>query len=154
MRVIRACHPLAGQVVKVLRQTREPGREEPRWVVQPPGRPPVSLPLSWAVLVDDTTDPVPCPIEPANDGPCVDVTACRNLAIMVSRLRANPSPEVVHHEQPVDSDATRLTGSTQRELALLESTPPGSPPRTDRHPGGHDPQATPTPPDDSERGPR
>jgi hypothetical protein len=31
---------LAGQVVKVLRETREPGREDPRWVVQPRGRAP------------------------------------------------------------------------------------------------------------------
>jgi len=73
---MRACHALAGQVVKVLRQTRHMGHDEPRWVVQPPDPhgAPVSLPLSWAVLVDDTTDPARVPIEPADDGPWVDVT--------------------------------------------------------------------------------
>jgi hypothetical protein len=118
--VIRAYHPLVGQVVKVLRQTRELGREEPRWVVQPPGRPAVSLPLSWAALVDDTTDPPPCPVEPAGDGPCVDVTSLQNLATRVSRLRANPSQEVAHHEQPVASDASQPSGR-QSTASLLTS---------------------------------
>jgi len=73
---MRACHPVAGQVVKVLRQTRQVGHEEARWVMQPPDPrgSPVSLPLSWAVLVDDTTVPGPEPIEPADDGPWGDVT--------------------------------------------------------------------------------
>jgi hypothetical protein len=150
VRVIRACHPLVGQVVKVLRQTRHVGHEEPRWVVQPPGRSAVSLPLSWAVQIDDTTDPVPCPVEPLDNGPCVDVTTLRNLATMVSRLRANPPQEVEPHEQPVASDASDPPGS--QSAASLEPTAPGAPPRADRHLGGDDPQAAPTPPECAERG--
>ena len=150
--MIRACHPLAGQVVKVLRQTRHAGHEEPRWVVQPPGRCAVSLPLSWAVLVDDTTNPAPGPIESAEDGPCVDVTSLRKLATMVCRLRANPSQEVAHHEQTIASDAAQPTSS--RAAAPLESTAPGPSPGTDRHPGDDHPQAAPTAPECAQRGQR
>lgn len=112
VRVIRARHPLAGQVVKVLRQTRHAGHDEPCWVVQPPGRSPVSLPLGWAVLVDDTTDAAPGPIEPADDGPRVDVTSLRNLATMVGRLRATLSPEVADHDPPAPSVARRMRPAT------------------------------------------
>lgn len=152
VRVIRAYHPLAGQVVKVLRQTREPGREGPRWIVQAPGRPPVSLPLSWALLVDDTTDLAPGPIETADDGPCVDVTALQNLAIMVARLRANPPLEVADHDESIASDID--PPPTGRVPACLGPTAPSTPPRADRHPGSDASQATAPQSEDGERGSR
>jgi hypothetical protein len=155
VRIIRAYHPLAGQIVKVLRQTRHGAYEERRWVVEPPGQAPLSLPLSWAILVDDTTDPAPCPVEPgADESPqrLVDVTSLLNLANIVEKLRSQQPQEVKSDEQRISADPSSPDGPTKASsdgtTASLEPSAPGAPPRADGDPG----QPGPQPPDQAPAG--
>ena len=61
-------HPLAGQIVKVLRQTRHPSDPERRWIIELADGSAAGIPLSWAVPVYDTIDPPAGPVQARADG--------------------------------------------------------------------------------------
>jgi hypothetical protein len=87
--IIHPHHPLAGQRVRVIRQT---GPETDRqWIIELEDQTCARIPLSWAAPDDHSTPPE------ANSpaaGLWVDVTGLLKLARMVRGLQANESTEV------------------------------------------------------------
>ena len=95
VQIVQPHHPLCGQIVKVLRNARRPGADEPCWLIETPSGARQLVPQAWC--------------QPAPGGPAsvpsmrpvlalVDVTTLRRLAIMVRQRSAIQEP---HHDPTV-----------------------------------------------------
>jgi len=95
IRVIHPHHPLVGQIVRVVSQARHPTYSERQWVVELADRSRASIPLSWAVPVEETEAVIS---ESQAKGLRVDVPALLKLVKMVQYLTESRSEEVLPHE--------------------------------------------------------
>jgi hypothetical protein len=103
-------HPLAGQRVRVVRQT---GPETARqWVIELDDQTRACIPLSWAVPDDDSSPPQLPPTHL-----WVDVTGLLKLARMVRSLCASEPTEVTPDE--ATSDRARDSNITHQTPPLL-----------------------------------
>ena len=115
-------HPLAGQVVRVVRQTGHSAYAERRWVIELDDGIRLSIPLSWAEPVTEESAPtsVHTPQE-HKQVLWVDVTTLLNLATMVRLLTTNPPEEAVCYESA--NDTLTNPPSTSCESTPCRSAP-------------------------------
>ncbi len=88
-----------GQLVRVNRQTKHSLDDERQWVIELPDQTCMSIPLSWAVLVEANTESESIETNTSSSsGLLVDVTTLLNLARMVHYIAKNQSEEVTYDE--------------------------------------------------------
>jgi hypothetical protein len=117
VRIIHPQHPLAGQVVKVIRQASDPADAEPNWIVEGPDRRRLKVPNSSTVVVSETPVPEPETLEPGEAGAWLDLAGLRQLADVVQYLQSQLSKEVAAYE--VFSPASHPADAGQRPAAPL-----------------------------------
>ena len=126
VRVVHPHHPLAGQIVKVVRRAGHPTDGARGWVIELPDGTRARLPPAWAVAVYDTTDAPPSvPLPP--DGLWADVTRLRALATLVQSLLSSLSTEVTAHDASDPSHLGPKAGGCPTGFILAdEELPPSS----------------------------
>jgi hypothetical protein len=98
-------HPLVGQVVKVVRQLGQyPSYDERQWLIELPDQSRTSLPLSWAVEVDDTTQSEVSTGELAVESTWVDVASLLNLAKVTRHIIMAHDQEQITSEEEKESE--------------------------------------------------
>ena len=124
-------------MVRVVSRTRQ------KWVIELADHTRLSVPLAWAVPVEDgPLAPLGAPVPSLEPSP-VDVTALLDLAIMVQRITTQRAQEVnghaltTHTGSPTGDERSPVSGS---EFATsLGAVAPGTQARadydTDHHPG-------------------
>jgi hypothetical protein len=110
--VVQPNHPLAGQVVKVMSQTVHPAYDERCWIIEMTDQTWAKIPLSWAVVVDDTTESGSSVVETVCDGLWVDIAGLLDLVNMVRHLTTDQTEEAAKDERFTD-----LTPVEQRQPA-------------------------------------
>jgi len=139
VRVTHASHPLAGQIVRAVRQAGHPAFPEPQWVLELKDASRISIPLSWAELVEEPTGtPSTLEAERPTTGLLADAKGYLNLAKMVCHLKMNHSEEGQTHESPTCSVPKTISPTADPETRSSLSmgvAPRGTPARTGHHPG-------------------
>jgi hypothetical protein len=141
VRIIHPQHPLAGQVVKVIRQASDPAGVEPNWIIEGPERRRLKVPSSWTAVVSETTPPEAGSVEPNGGGAWVDLAGLRRLADVVQYLQSQLSKEVTAHEAcclaPGPAGAHSPADADERSAAPLVGVAVRPPP------GAHQPAGQP-----------
>ena len=131
VRVVHPNHPLAGQVVRVVRLAGHPAFPERQWVIEQADGTRVSLLHSWAVP-EDNVESEKTGLETSTERPWTDVPALLNLARMVRHV-TEKEPEGVEHHEPCNrsghTEHDSAVGTSPHAERGLTSTPPvGGPP--------------------------
>jgi hypothetical protein len=147
VRVTHAGHPLAGQIVRTVRQAGHPAFGELQWVLELKDASRISIPLSWGEPVEDPAAAVwSSEAERLYSRPLIDANAYLNLAKMVCQLKMNQPEEGTSHESPTTADPTTGRPATTEPEAgstlCMGSTSHRTPARTDYDSGGNPDPAT------------
>ena len=113
--VIHPHHPLVGQLVRVVRQAEHPAYSERQWVIELVDQTCASIPLSWAVPVQDTQEPGLITSETWPDGLWADAASLLKLTKMVQYLTTNQLEEVLPHEPSRESSHSTGKPHSQAE---------------------------------------
>ena len=138
MQITHPHHPLAGQRVRVVRQTGS--QADRQWVIQLPDQTCARIPLSWAVPDDPSPPPETNP--PAPDL-WADVTGLLTLARMVRSLCVIEPTEVTSDETTADdaSGGAHDSARTKHRTPALGDTAIGRAPGNNDSIGSDDGQA-------------
>ncbi len=134
VRVIHPNHPLAGQLVRVVRQGGHAAHVEGQWIIELAGQTRAGIPLSWAVLVEEANESEPGTTETEPEGLWADVTALLNLVRMVRDLNAHQLEEVASDE--LCHTPSQPVGESRPAIGCAQPTSPsgaiaaGAPTRT------------------------